>query len=116
MRVVGPIVGGTQPPREIDGGAGGVPPLRGSLSLAARARADRAGARDRALGNARGTGALMSFDAPFVLALAPLVAGAAWLGTAWGRPGGGPGGAPRGGAAPPRGARARRARAAGAPP
>src|SRR2546430_8021926 len=87
MRVVGPIVGGTQPPREIDGGAGGVPPLRGSLSLAARARADRAGARDRALGNVRRAGALMSFDAPFVLALAPLVAGAAWFGAAWARRG-----------------------------
>src|SRR5439155_2532715 len=30
-------------------------------------------------------GALMSFDAPFVLALAPLVAGAAWFGAAWAR-------------------------------
>src|SRR5256886_17135198 len=27
----------------------------------------------------------MSFDAPFVLALAPLVAGAAWFGAAWAR-------------------------------
>src|SRR5207244_4179210 len=36
-------------------------------------------------GDARGARALMSFDAPVVLALAPLLGGAVWFGAAWAR-------------------------------
>src|SRR2546427_3967681 len=36
-------------------------------------------ARDRVGGDARGARALMSFDAPVVLALAPLLGGAVWF-------------------------------------
>src|SRR2546427_9569164 len=83
--IAAPHLRGDQSAGEVERGAGGVPPLRRSVPRAARARARRPGARDRPVRDVRGAGALMSFDAPVVLALAPLIGGAVWFAAAWAR-------------------------------
>src|SRR5437879_1110886 len=47
--------------------------------------AGRGGPGERGRGRVRGPGALMAFDAPGVLAVAPLVGGAVWFAAAWAR-------------------------------
>src|SRR5438094_3150513 len=59
-----------------------VPPPAAS---GARRGARGAGARDRARRRVGRAGAVMSFDAPVVLALAPLIGGAVWFAAAWAR-------------------------------
>ncbi len=72
-------------PREDRGGASRLPALRRSLPRAPRPRAGGARARDRRRGHVRGAGSVMTFDAPVVLALAPLIGGAVWFAAAWAR-------------------------------
>src|SRR5207244_428901 len=83
--VAAPHLRGNQSPREDGGGASRVPALRRSLPRAPRPRAGGARARDRRRGHVRGAGSVMTFDAPVVLALAPLIGGAVWFAAAWAR-------------------------------
>src|SRR6266704_4588534 len=85
LRVAAACVRGDQPAGKEEGGAGRVPALRRGVPRAPGVRAGRPGARDRSVRDVCRAGAVMSFDAPVVLALAPLVGGAVWFAAAWAR-------------------------------
>src|SRR6185503_5694752 len=74
-----------QPPREDAGAAPDLPALRRSVSLAPRARPARAGAGARPVRNVRGARPMITFDAPVVVALSPVIGIAVWVAASWAR-------------------------------
>src|SRR6266545_4430526 len=74
-----------QPARKDAGAASRLSSLRRGLSLAARDRAPRTRAGAGPRRHVRGARAMITFDAPIVIMLAPIVAAAVWAAAAWAR-------------------------------
>src|SRR5438093_2049781 len=76
---------GDQSAREDAGATSGLPSLRRGVSRAAGDRVAGTGTRAGPRGHVRGARAMITFDAPVVIILAPVVAGAVWAASAWAR-------------------------------
>jgi len=76
---------GDQSAGEDAAAASRLPSLRRGVSRAAGDRVAGVGARAGPGGHIRGARAMITFDAPVVITLAPVVAGAVWAASAWAR-------------------------------